>query len=122
MAAVYVMTYDAVKPMPETRYRLTITGLAGEPVEVKLYDPVLDKAVEVRVVKKEAGARCRSSSRRQTTRGSLGALVRKRFAETPGPIMERLAAGVRVGGAELVSGGTREWSGIQGFDADGGVP
>jgi hypothetical protein len=53
VAAVYVMTYDATKPMPPTRYRLTIEGMGGEFGTVTLYDPIQDAPVEVKVLKKD---------------------------------------------------------------------
>lgn len=47
--AVYVMSRDATKPLPEERYRLTISGAPGR--KVTCYDPVLDKTVPVELGK-----------------------------------------------------------------------
>lgn len=48
--AVYVMTYDVTKPMQEERYRLEIKGV-GKPIrQVRLYDPLTDKYVTLRVI------------------------------------------------------------------------
>jgi hypothetical protein len=48
--AAYVMTYDVTKPIPVTRYRLTINNLPALVSEIKAYDPLADEAVAVTVV------------------------------------------------------------------------
>lgn len=48
--AVYTMSYDATKPFSEERYRLTITGFGGMPRQVRLYDPLTDKIVPVKLL------------------------------------------------------------------------
>jgi hypothetical protein len=53
--AVYVVTYDATRPMAEERYRLRIRGLPTVPGAVRLYDPLRDQEIPVRVLGKEGG-------------------------------------------------------------------
>lgn len=48
IAAVYVATYDALRPMPEERYRLDVRGLAAPPREARLYDPVTGRSSRVK--------------------------------------------------------------------------
>ncbi len=50
--AVYVMTYDAAKSMPEETYRLKISGLPATD-SITLYDPIIDKPAEVKVVSRQ---------------------------------------------------------------------
>lgn len=56
VVAVYVMTYDVTKPMPETHYRLTIKGLPPGVKTVKAYDPLRDQAVDVAIVRRGDGS------------------------------------------------------------------
>ncbi|MCS7253235.1 MAG: hypothetical protein RMK18_05960 [Armatimonadota bacterium] len=49
--AIYEMTYDITKPHGEARYRLTINGIAGKPTSVRLYDPLNDKWLMVKLLK-----------------------------------------------------------------------
>lgn len=46
IVAVYDMTFDAMKPGVESRYRITLGGLRGL-ASVGLYDPVLDRTIPV---------------------------------------------------------------------------
>lgn len=48
--AVYVVTYDITKPMSEERYRLTIRNLPASPETIRLYDPLRDVTVPVRIL------------------------------------------------------------------------
>jgi hypothetical protein len=50
IVAVYVATYDAIKPMPEEGYRLSIWGFSTPPTRSRLYDPLTDQSSEVRMV------------------------------------------------------------------------
>jgi hypothetical protein len=54
--AVYVSTYDALKPMPEERYRLVIRGNSAPPHAARLYDPVTDRSIKLDVVPRDGGA------------------------------------------------------------------
>lgn len=49
--AIYEMTYDVTKPHSEAIYRLTISGVAGKPSSVRLYDPLSDKWFKVKLLK-----------------------------------------------------------------------
>lgn len=52
VVAVYVMTYDVTKPMEEERYRLEIRGF-GKPIsQIRLYDPLKDKYIPLKVIQK----------------------------------------------------------------------
>lgn len=46
--AVYVMTYDVMKPMPEESYRLTLKGLGGAVKAASLSDPLTGKKEDVK--------------------------------------------------------------------------
>lgn len=51
--ALYTMTYDVTKPIAEESYRLTITGFGGIPKGVRFYDPLANKSISIKVVKRE---------------------------------------------------------------------
>jgi len=53
--AVYVMTSDATVDMAPQTYRLTVRGLGFRPGGVKLYDPLADAPVDLRVVRRGDG-------------------------------------------------------------------
>lgn len=55
IAAVYVMTYDVTRPLPDERYRLTIRNLPAGTASVSLYDPAADRAVQVKVIRQADG-------------------------------------------------------------------
>lgn len=50
--AIYAMTYDATKPFPDQRYRLTLRGFAATPDKIESYDPVSDRATDVQILSK----------------------------------------------------------------------
>jgi hypothetical protein len=56
VVAVYAMTYDVTKPIPETHYRLTIKGLPASVGAVKFYDPMADKLVDATIVRRDEGS------------------------------------------------------------------
>lgn len=53
--AVYAMTYDATKPFPEQRYRLTLGGFATAPESIGFYDPVRDTPINVQILGRSSG-------------------------------------------------------------------
>ncbi len=56
VAAVYVSTYDAARPMPDEQYRLVIRGLATPFRGARLYDPVNDHSTNLEFVTGNDGA------------------------------------------------------------------
>ena len=56
VVALYVATYDALKPMPEERYRLVVRGLAAPPRSARLLDPLTGRSTEMGVVVRDGGA------------------------------------------------------------------
>ena len=54
--AVYVMTYDITKPLPDRPYRLTIRGLPAKVTAKELRDPLTGKILPVKVVARTADA------------------------------------------------------------------
>ncbi len=49
--AVYVMSYDATKRLPEERYRLELSGVAGRQAHCSFYDPHQDREIPVEMSK-----------------------------------------------------------------------
>jgi hypothetical protein len=56
LVAVYVMTFDVTQPMPEERYRLTLSGLPDGVTALRSYDPLEDRVVPVRAVSRGEGS------------------------------------------------------------------
>jgi len=54
--AAYVMTWDATRPMEEARYRLTIGGFPSPVSEITLYDPLQDRSIEARILRREGAS------------------------------------------------------------------
>lgn len=54
VVALYVVTWDATKPIAPQRYRLTIRGLATPPREIRLTDPLRDEEIPLQVVSRDA--------------------------------------------------------------------
>jgi len=53
VVGVYVMTWDAVAPWPEERFKITLKGATAR--NVGLVDPVSGKSLEVRILRQEPG-------------------------------------------------------------------